>query len=90
MTSTTPYSTVIYDRWGNRIEGQTTYKGLDTNILKNTFVSNKAKNGTAISNGVSSILIESNSFYSNIASSGSSVIENDKGNVEIFGNTIRG
>lgn len=87
----TPYSTVIYDQWGNRIEGERTYYGLNTHIIKNTFVYNKAEYGSAINNRVKSILIDSNNFYSNSAtSSASQVIVNTADNVEISNNVMSG
>lgn len=82
---------VVYDRWGNRIEGTREYFGLDTSVIKNIFTYNKAEKGSAVNNVVSSILIDSNEFYSNSASSAASeVIVNDQADVDISGNVIRG
>jgi len=87
----TSYGTVIYDRWGNRIEGEREYFGLNTGIIKNTFAFNKAEYGAAVNNIVKSILIDSNNFYANSAnSSASDVIVNNADNVEISNNVMKG
>ena len=87
----TSYGTVIYDRWGNRIEGEREYFGLNTGIIKNTFAFNKAEYGAAVNNVVKSILIDSNNFYANSAtSSASDVIVNNADNVEISNNVMKG
>ena len=87
----TSYGTVIYDRWGNRIEGKRTYFGLNSEIIRNTFAFNKAEYGAAVNNIVKSILIDSNNFYANSAtSSASDVIVNNADNVEISNNVMKG
>ena len=85
----TPYGGAIYDRWGNRIEGDSTPFGIDTSISKNKFSYNTADEGAGVFNNIYSVSIDSNIFKSNQGrTTATQVIENTADNVEISNNNV--